>query len=180
MGRSRPRRPRRACSITQRRSSPTRSPAASGGRLPPGRRRPPGPYARHRVFPANGTSETCTSNRPVRGRRPTTRNRPRRRTVPCPAAIRPPVSSGHYYGFSFFVSPGAPAWLTSRWTPASARRRFVPKQRCNQIAIPKVASRPMGRSRARAAKQWCLRQRHRPSSPTPLPGISKGATPSRA
>ena len=104
-------------------------------------------------------------------RRPTTRNRPRRRRSRCPGAIRPPRAA--FYGFSFSVAAGGRA-LTGvsvhdsvACTPAGS----FPDS--SQFVIPSVTV-PARRFVRRTANDRVSSTTPRPSSPTPLPGTSRG------
>ena len=88
---------------------------------------------------ATGTYATPWFSRPMglprparrmssRGPRPTTATGPDE-TVAAPGRYSAPVSSGHCYGFSFFVSPGGTSMVNVAVTDilACTPSRFVPK-----------------------------------------------------
>jgi hypothetical protein len=95
------------------------------------------------VFPANGTTETCTSN--VQPWAATHDPQPApTRTVVAPGSYSAPLSSGHYYGFSFFVPPGGTNMVNVSVADILACTPAGPSSSSDQIVIPNVAIAPNG------------------------------------
>ena len=105
------------------------------------------------------------------GRPPTTRNRPRRRHQ-SPGSYTAPISSGHFYGFSFFVAPGGTSLLNVAVTDIVACTPAGSFPDVDQLVIPQVTVQPNGSFSGTGTQQGVFED-PRPSSRTLLPGTSR-------
>jgi hypothetical protein len=128
------------------------------------------------VFPANGTTETCTSN--VQPWAATHDPQPApTKTVAAPGSYSVPLSSGHYYGFSFFVSPGGTSMVNVAVADILACTPAGSFPNSDQIAIPKVAIAPNG-SFAGSGSQQGVFDNAKAKFTYSFAGYFEGATPS--
>ncbi len=95
------------------------------------------------VFPANGTTETCTTNvQPW-----TATHDPQAapsETTAAPGSYSAAESGGHFYGFSFFVAPGGATLLNVAVTDIIACTPAGSFPDVDQLVIPQVAVQPNG------------------------------------
>jgi hypothetical protein len=128
------------------------------------------------VFPANGTTETCTSN--VQPWAATHDPQPApTKTVVAPGSYSAPLSSGHYYGFSFFVSPGGTNVVNVAVTDILACTPAGTPSSSDQIVIPNVAIAPDG-SFAGTGSQQGVFDNAKAKFTYSFAGYFEGATPS--
>ena len=128
------------------------------------------------VFPANGTTETCTSN--VQPWAATHDPQPApTKTVVAPGSYSAPVSSGHYYGFSFFVSPGGTSMVNVAVADILACTPAGSFPDSDQIVIPKVAIAPNGSFTGTGSQQGVF-DNAKAKFTYSFAGYFEGATPS--
>ena len=95
------------------------------------------------VFAANGTTETCTTN--VQPWTATHDPQPApSKTSAAAGSYSAPVSSGHFYGFSFFVAPGGTSLLNVAVTDIVACTPAGSFPDVDQLVIPQVTVQPNG------------------------------------
>jgi Divergent InlB B-repeat domain len=127
------------------------------------------------VFPANGTIETCTSD--IQPWTATHNPQPApAKTLAVPGSYAAPLSSGHYYGFSFSVAGGRALTNVSvtdivACTPAGS----LPNS--SQFVIPSVTVQPNG-SFAATGSQEGVFDNAKAKFTYSFAGYFEGATPS--
>ena len=95
------------------------------------------------LFPANGTTETCTTN--VQPWTATHDPQPApSETAAAPGSYSAAESGGHFYGFSFFVAPGGATLLNVAVTDIIACTPAGSFPDVDQLVIPQVTVQPDG------------------------------------
>ena len=95
------------------------------------------------LFPANGTTETCTTN--VQPWTATHDPQPApSETAAAPGSYSAAESGGHFYGFSFFVAPGGATLLNVAVTDIIACTPAGSFPDVDQLVIPQVTVQPNG------------------------------------
>jgi hypothetical protein len=128
------------------------------------------------VFPANGTTETCTSNVQPWAAAHDPQPAPTK-TVVAPGSYSVPLSSGHYYGFSFFVSPGGNNMVNVAVADILACTPGGSFPNSDQITFPKVAIAPNGSFAGSGSEQGVF-DNAKAKFTYSFAGYFEGATPS--
>ena len=151
-------------------SSPTPLPGNFKGATPSGPETVGGTLREVVVFPANGTTETCTSN--VQPWTATHNPQPAPTKGRGARQLSAPLSSGHYYGFSFSVAAAGRALTGVSVTDIVACTPAGSFPGSSQFVIPSVTVQPTVVAATGANRVSSTTPR--PSSPNLSPGTSRG------